>query len=61
MALSVLMIENVNEVLFWRLFYCLDLLSVGLVMGDRGAVTEINNLFLLPCSLLIGVFICAGY
>lgn len=41
------MIENVNEVFFWRLFYCLDLLSVGLVIDDRDVVPEINNLFFL--------------
>lgn len=32
---------------FWRLFYCLDLLLVGLVIDDRGVVTEINKLFFL--------------
>lgn len=62
MALSLLIIENVNEVFLWRLYYCLDLPYVGPVIDGRGVVTEINNLFFLfHRSLLIGVFICAGY
>lgn len=47
MALSLLIIENVNEVFLWRLSYCLDLPSVGPVIDGRGVVTEINNLFFL--------------
>lgn len=47
MALSILIIENVNEVFFWRLSYRLDLPAVGLVIDGRGVVTEINNLFFL--------------
>lgn len=47
MALSILIIENVNEVFFWRLSYRLDLPVVGLVIDGRGVVTEINNLFFL--------------
>lgn len=58
MALSLLIIENVNEVFLPRLSYCLDLPSVGPVIDGRGVVTEINNLFFLfHRSLLIGVFI----
>lgn len=43
MALSLLIIENVNEVFLWRLSYCLDLPSVGPVIDGRGVVTEIKD------------------